>query len=47
MQDVCHHCFLFLVALGGGFVGVILANACLAALVWVCTRMEQDARQRR
>jgi hypothetical protein len=45
MHDMCHNCFLFLVALAGGFVGVMLANTSLAVLLWVCTKMEQLARQ--
>jgi hypothetical protein len=45
MHDICHNCFLFLVALAGGFVGVVLANTSLALVVWACSRLEQDARQ--
>ena len=47
MHEVCRNCFLFLVALGGGGVGMMLMNTSLAVLLWVCTKMEQDARQRR
>ena len=46
MNDLCHNGFLFLIALAGGFIGVVLANISLALLVWVCTRMQQEARQR-
>ncbi len=47
MNEICRTCFLFLVALGGGVVGMMLMNTSLAVLVWVCTKMEQEARQRR
>ncbi len=47
MNELCQSCHLFLVALAGGFVGVVLANTSLAMLVWVCTSMEQKAQQRR
>ncbi len=46
MHELCLSCLLFIVALAGGFVGVVLANS-LAMLVWVCTRMKQEARQRK
>jgi hypothetical protein len=46
MNELCQSCFLFLVALAGGFVGVVLANTSLAILVWVCTRIEREPRPR-
>jgi len=47
MDEMCRNCFLFLVALAGGFIGVVLAQTSLAVLVLVCTKLDQDARQRR
>lgn len=47
MLELSQTCFLLLVALAGGFVGVVLANTSLAVLVWVCTSMEEKARQQR
>ncbi len=47
MLELSQTCFLFLVALAGGFIGVVLANTSLAVFVWVCTSTEEQARRQR
>jgi uncharacterized membrane protein YhaH (DUF805 family) len=43
MQEVCNSCLLFLIALAGGFIGMMMANTSVAVLVWICSGEHKSA----